>query len=360
MKNFLLSFIAIASLVSCTNGNGISNYYPINNQFVQFEGRVHIVADDTVRFTYPGTTILTGFDGDRAILHVKPNCGSFIVQVDSMPAKKITIGDKSSVIIADTVAWRPHLLRITYAVEGYELKPEVYGLEINGRLTQMRANEDPHRHIEFIGNSITCGYGVESNDPTEPFSYDTENHDKTYAALTARALGARHTAIARSGIGIYRNYGDTITGSAYCMPRRYDETLFGDTTIVWDHTQLTPDVVCVNLGTNDTSLDTYEPDSLRNGYTRFVEKLRGYYPEAKIVMLTGSMMHGKALKDVKRALDSVVKKAQKAGDKNIYRFDMTPQTGDLGYGADYHPSVEQQKKMADELTPFLRQITGWQ
>lgn len=32
---------------------------------------------------------------------------------------------------------------------------------------------------------------------------------------------------------------------------------------------------------------------------------------------------------------------------------MSPQTGDLGYGADYHPSERQAEKMATELTRYL-------
>ncbi len=359
MKKLITLFAAALLLAGCDGRTGFDDYYPVNNEYVYFVGRVHIAADDTVRFTYPGTTLLTAFEGDRVKMLVKPNCGSFMVQVDTFPARKITIGDTSCVIIADTIAWRMHSLRITYAVEGYELKPEIYGFQVNGRMRDMAKYHEMDRHIEFIGNSITCGYGVESNNPLEHFSYETENHDMTYAALTARALGACHTAIARSGIGIYRNYGDTITGSRFCMPKMYDQTLFGDSTIIWDHTKSVPDVVCINLGTNDTSLDTYEPDSIRIGYSRFVAKLRSYYPEAKIVLLTGSMMNGNALRDVREALNAVADEAKAAGDNNVFRFDMSPQTGDLGYGADYHPSAKQQQKMAHELTPFLRQITGW-
>ena len=43
----------------------------------------------------------------------------------------------------------------------------------------------------------------------------------------------------------------------------------------------------------------------------------------------------------------------------VYRFDMSPQTGALGYGADYHPSRRQANKMAKELSAYLTKITGW-
>ena len=62
----------------------------------------------------------------------------------------------------------------------------------------------------------------------------------------------------------------------------------------------------------------------------------------------------------KAVLDKLQKESRKHGDKNVYRFDFTPQTGDLGYGASYHPSYRQQQKMADELTPFISSLTGWQ
>jgi hypothetical protein len=47
------------------------------------------------------------------------------------------------------------------------------------------------------------------------------------------------------------------------------------------------------------------------------------------------------------------------GDTNVYRFDLSHQTGDLGYGAAWHPSKWQQEKMAGELTAYLRGLMKW-
>ena len=47
------------------------------------------------------------------------------------------------------------------------------------------------------------------------------------------------------------------------------------------------------------------------------------------------------------------------GDKEVYRFDMSPQTGSLGIGASYHPSMRQHQKMASELTAFLKKLMKW-
>jgi hypothetical protein len=43
----------------------------------------------------------------------------------------------------------------------------------------------------------------------------------------------------------------------------------------------------------------------------------------------------------------------------VYRFDMSHQTGDLGYGAKWHPSKWQQEKMAGELIAYLRGLMKW-
>ena len=44
--------------------------------------------------------------------------------------------------------------------------------------------------MEFIGDSITCGYGVEGKSENETFTTATENAAKGYAFLTAEALEA--------------------------------------------------------------------------------------------------------------------------------------------------------------------------
>ena len=68
------------------------------------------------------------------------------------------------------------------------------------------------------------------------------------------------------------------------------------------------------------------------------------------------MLNGDVLALCKKILNEVTEEARKAGDKQVYRFDFSPQDGSLGYGTDYHPSLERHQKMADELTPFLRQL----
>ena len=118
-------------------------------------------------------------------------------------------------------------------------------------------------------------------------------------------------------------------------------------------------MICINLGTNDLSTNNYDTTLLKQGYHRLLTKVRQHNPKAKIVFLCGSMLDGKELEIARQLLDEVTVEARKSGDMQLYRFDFTPQTGDLGYGSDWHPSLLQHQKMAAELTAFLSSLMNW-
>lgn len=335
-------------------------FVPANDSQIVYMGRVSHRNPSSPCFTYPGVSIITNFEGTSLAMKAKPNSGYFMVEIDNQSPYKIGFGAKDSVqILAEALPEGIHTARIMYVIEGFQLRPEFRGFYLDKGCKLAKAPVLPARKIEFIGNSITCGYGVEATDASQPFTNETENHYYTYAAITARALKAQHLVVARSGIGIYRNYNGPRTGNPDCIPAMYEQTLFSDPSETWDHSLYTPDVVYVNLGTNDTSTDNYDTKLLTQAYRNFLKTLRGHYPQAKIVFLTGVMLDEKPANVVKTALNSVVAEAKQQGDTNLYRFDMTPQTGSLGMGASYHPSRRQQQKMANELTAFLKTITGW-
>ena len=70
-------------------------------------------------------------------------------------------------------------------------------------------------------------------------------------------------------------------------------------------------------------------------------------------------INGKELDIARQTMNEVTDEAHKDGDRQVYRFDFTPHDGSLGYGADWHPSMRQHEKMANELTPYLRKLMHW-
>lgn len=323
-----------------------------NNPDINYMGRIHWNEDGQGEFTYPGTTAILRFNGKGLGMEVKPGSGKFMVEIDGKQpfAVNFTPGD-SLLTLAENLKDTIHDVRVTYAIEGYEFRPAFRAFDIDGKL--LPAVPKPDLKIEFIGNSITCGYGIEDDDPNHGFSYDTENHTMTYAYKAARALDADFNVVARSGIGIYRNYGGPKEGGTQTMPMEYDFTMLYDHQFEWDHSKFHPDIICINLGTNDTSEDNYDIAIYEERYRDFLRHLRSLHPHAKIVLLTGCMLQGKALADVKEALDRLASETD-----GVFRFDMSAHTGSLGYGADWHPSSRQAEQMADELIPFLRELSS--
>jgi lysophospholipase L1-like esterase len=244
--------------------------------------------------------------------------------------------------------------------KGYELKPDFRGFILDTGSTLLPPPALPERTIEFIGNSITCGYGNEAMVASDPFEYETENHYLTYAQLTCRALEARAHVVARSGIGVYRSYDGPKAGTPdNVMTTEYEYTNLYDRSEKWDFSRYQPQLVCINLGTNDLSTNNYDVKLLKAAYKKFLKQVRSHNSQAKIVYLCGSMLNGKELEIAKNTLNEVVDEAHKAGDNQVYRFDFTPQTGDIHFGASWHPSVWQHQKMAGELTAYLRSLMQW-
>lgn len=360
MKKLYGLILAVCLLGSICTGTASNVFVPASNPNITYMGRVSKTNPEAVRFTYPGVSVCAAFEGTSLQMKTKPGSGAYMVEIDALDPYRIQIGENDSIVsLAEGLPAGTHQVRLMYAIEGYELKPEFYGFYLDEGCHLVPMPELPVRRIEFIGDSMTCGYGVESENPKDPFTYETENHYYTYAAETARALQAQHLVVARSGIGIYRNYNGPREGNKDCMPAMYEQTLFMNPDEHWEHRLFVPDVVCVNLGTNDVSTKGYDKVLLQNAYRDFVGYLRKVYPQAKLVLLTGSMLNGKGLADVKEALDTVTAERQSQGDMNVFRFDMSPQNGSLGYGASYHPSRRQHQKMALELTAYLRKLMVW-
>ncbi|NJM16415.1 MAG: SGNH/GDSL hydrolase family protein [Bacteroidales bacterium] len=198
---------------------------------------------------------------------------------------------------------------------------------------------DNSRRIEFIGNSITCGYGIEGGGSGLMAKY--ENFYRTYASLAAQSLGAEYHTVAQSGIGMFRNAGGSQAGDAETMYHFYNQTMRYNKDLLWDFNSFIPQVVTVNLGTNDFFGDGVNDSLFVERYIKFVDTLRQKYNTAKLVLLTGPMYPNL---DLDIAVQAVVAHHKQLGDTNIYFFGLSKQTGELGYGGDFHPSIDQGKK----------------
>lgn len=341
-------------------GRAQHTFVPASDSGFAYVGRVSFADPAAPRFTYPAVQVRATFSGTSVAMKAKAGCGYFMVEIDSLPPFKVHVPEASArVPLATGLPQGQHSLSLTYANEGLLLKPIFYGLYLDPHAALGPRPALPCRRLEFIGNSVTCALGNEGSPADKRAPYAKQNAYYSYAAIAARQLHAQYQLVARSGIGIYRNCNGSPSGDRGTLPDLFPYTLFGTSGERWDFARYQPDVVCVNLGTNDTTSPSYDTVRLTNAFKTFLATLRRHYPKAHLVLLTGPMLRGQRLADVQAAATQAVNDARQRGDSAVHRFDFTPDDGSLGYGIFKHPSVRRHEAMAAELVPFLRNITGW-
>ena len=218
--------------------------------------------------------------------------------------------------------------------------------------------EDLPRKIEFIGDSITCGYGVEAVSGEEPFRTSTENAEKSYAGIISEKLGLDRILTAFSGHGIVSGYTDNpeVPNLSELAPPYYEKVGRNGyalpsgrtvTEIPWDFSAWQPDDIVVNLGTNDLSWCVDDPKrkaEYRRLYTGFLKTVRKNNPHARMLCILGAM--GEGLNEYMQA--AVRDYIAETGDENIRAVSLKEQNGAKnGFGANYHPNEISQKELAE-------------
>jgi GDSL-like Lipase/Acylhydrolase family len=140
------------------------------------------------------------------------------------------------------------LPRGTVSVDYSSVAPTVNSLSTDGQFVSPPAKRS--KKMAFIGDSITAGYGAVGTDPCSA-GLDTNDHASAYGHLLCTMFDAECVeTIAWSGKGMVANCCG-IEGEL--MPAEYHHTFGGNEgSNDWDfQSSEQPDVVIINLGTND-------------------------------------------------------------------------------------------------------------
>lgn len=218
--------------------------------------------------------------------------------------------------------------------------------------------------IEFIGDSITCGYGVDDLDRNHHFKTSTEDNSKTYAYKTAANLNADYSMVSASGWGIISGYsGNGAKQESQQIPRYYDRLAVSWSTVAavdpkavkWDFSSFLPDFIVINLGTNDASYtknDSKKITEYKDAYIAFLKDIRSKNPDAHIICSLGIMGQ-----DLYPAIESAVSEYQaETGDLKVTPLKFANQNMSDGIAADWHPSEKTHAKAAALLTAKIKEL----
>ncbi len=310
-------------------------------------------------------------------------------------------------------ASRPHEIRIHRESEAVQGPIRFGGIQIGGG--SLLPPTERQRRIEYIGDSITCGYGDRGANATCPFDIPdpsangervpvSESNYLAYGSLAARQLDADAVTICFSGKGVYLNYTEaggaqessakeqafdgndpvlldgkttiTLPSSDNQRPAYYLRTLGGEVTApLWDFSK-DPDtqVVVINIGTNDFARDlnqdsvpdgTIDRPTFQKDYETFVrDVVRKNRPNAHIFlalppMVTDSFPLDNTRTDLRNILNAIVNDMNAKGDTKVYFIELVQMGTRYGLGCDYHPNLEVHRIMADQVAGAIRTKTCW-
>lgn len=225
---------------------------------------------------------------------------------------------------------------------------QVKAVSLNGEIAPAPLNND--LFIEFIGDSLICGYGVlypnhsEGEYSSNQASTVYQDATKAFAYLTAKKMNADYSIVSETGIGMsYSSY------TKRKMTDIYTKTCAqtNDNT-EWNFPRRT-DAVVITLGTNDSAMvgkGFITKTQMREGFKNFALQVRAKNPSAKIIWAYGALGYG--------AKDSIISVLNElGGEANGYYYVNLEYNGDGGGG---HPSLQANAKNAETLTKALQGI----
>jgi lysophospholipase L1-like esterase len=208
------------------------------------------------------------------------------------------------------------------------------------------------RRLEFIGDSLTNGYGDEGPGLKCESLAPYENSSASWARVAAEACQAELQLLAYSGYGLVRNYGAKTKRSDDPVPFYYPRTVLQETT-PWPRERYVPDLSVVYLGTNDHNTEPH-PDAkaFEDAYAAFLEQVREGRPKLKILIAYPND-NGPLCQRAKEVVAS-----EQAVGRWVEGLPLT-WPGQEGLGCDWHPKVATHDQWGAAAAAQIKKMMNW-
>ena len=331
---------------------------PLNFLPTHVGGRVH---KEALGYSYqwPGVYFEARFSSPFVNLIFDDSANNFNVLIDGKPLLLVRRPGHTTITV-QAAGPGPHTVRVEKRSETQYATGHFQGfLAATAGNFPARA-----RQIEFIGDSLTVGYGNTSayTQCTPDEIFETTDTQEGFGPLTAKHFDADYQINAFSGLGMVRNY-DGREHPKYHMPMLYDRAIFDEPAPVaqpdWH-----PQVIVIGIGGNDfsTPVRSDEPwgdtAALRadyvKTYTAFVKTIRARNPNAFLILATPPHRED----GYSGGTDDVYAAEKAAGDLKIDRITL-PELESTGCNG--HPNTRSDARVADFYIKYLEDhLQLWQ
>ena len=311
-------------------------------------------ADDSINRPYLSVCIDNEYDPDKST-PISLTAGQY-------SNSQRRVGDyfvHEHVVLAHDLEYGEHTVRVYKKSECLVSKVAIKSVSTDGQFVPVKAKALDLK-MEFYGDSVTCGYAVESPDYYEKFCTRTENSIMSYANYCANELNADVSLISCGGYPMYQ--------SRYCenclpnnipdMVSLADVEYYTANKHVWNNSSYIPDVVVIALGANDGSKVDYSSEekvksftaNYKQAYKTFINKLQTLYPETLIVVSDEILPIGGNFVE---AMDQIV---NEYNSPKIIRakYNAYEEAEDKNLPGEGHPNKEMQKLAGQELAELIK------
>jgi len=326
-----------------------SNTEPSNPSF-RLLGRYEERADSAFAFAWPASGVEARFEGTRIVARIEDSGENLMdVRIDGVTTMLDLEPGVHDYVLFESGAPGEHVISLTRKSEIFDSGISVLlALEVDGRSlpTPVRA----HRML-VLGDSLSVGYGATGADATCSYSAETGAPLQSYASQTANAFDADLHLIAISGRGVVRNWDDD---PRPVMPWQIDKALPDQEGPRWDQARFQPELVIVNLGTNDFS--QIDPGArFHDGATAMWRALHAAYPNARLMAAFGPNDKENANAAVRAGAEAFTAES----GAPVPFVSLAPAASGHVWGCDYHPGLDSHAVMAETLIAAIERELGW-
>jgi lysophospholipase L1-like esterase len=354
IANLLFVILLSISYIAQAKHNELT-LFSADNAKIQYVGRVDFANPKAPRIWAPGVYIKAKFKGSNCefLINDEEQGGKNhnylgIVIDDRAPYRIQTTGKTNVIKVPDGLSNGEHIILICKDTESNIGYIDFMGIRCEALLSLPAL---PKRKIEYFGDSITSGTGMDAS--VVPCNagqwYDEHNAYMSYGPQTARNLNAQWQLTALAGVGLVHS----CCNMKVVMPQIYDKVSLYADTINWNFKAYQPDVVTICLGQNDGVQDSVKCCA---AYVNFIKAIRLHYPHAEIVCLTSPMADAYLTAALKRYLTAITNNLNIAGDKKVSKFFFS-RSYNKGCGG--HPDITEHQLIANELTAYIKQLKSW-
>ena len=317
-------FILVLPLLLCIPAPAATGDGSPQDANLLYVGRWDRSNGSAPRSYWGGAYVRTGFTGTNLSAKLG-KAVDLAVFIDDKPAV-IKRGANGTVSLASGLAAGNHTVKLVARFEADEILFQGFVLSAGAKTLPAQPSKGL---IEFVGNSITSG------------SVTTNGNISAFAWLTGEALGVDRTAISFPGITLTAGYSYTFNGAPtighevqyfkLTTPPRYPSKTPANNTD-WDFSRYTPDMVVINIGTNDR-LVPVPSATFKASYIKTLKAIRAKLPTIRIFVMRPYGGHFAA------EIEAAYNEVSKAGDTKLHYINTTGWLVSSDYASDgLHPS----------------------